>query len=458
DIKRPGMLYGRVLRPPSFGATLASLDSSAAEAMTGVIVVRDGGFAGVAAPSLALAEKALAALRAEWKTVPQPRGSELYSLLKKNAVKPADPAGEKTLSASYNIAYIAHAPLEPRAAVAEWNDGKLTCWTGTQRPFGVRGELAGAFRIPDAQVHVVVPDTGSGYGGKHTGDAAVEAARLAKAAGKPVKLIWTREEEFTWAYARPAGVIDVAAGIQADGTLASWEFHNYNSGGSAIRSPYNVPGQKSEFHRAESPLRQGSYRGLAATANTFARECHMDDLASLAGLDPLEFRRRNINNDRLRAVLDAAAERFGWSRRKGKGFGIACGTEKGSYVATCAGIVMTGGKPRVVRTVTAFECGAIINPDQLRNQVEGSVVQGLGGALFESVEFDNGRILNARFSRYRVPRFTDVPVVDVVLLDRKDLPTIGAGETPIIAIAPAVGNAILDATGNRIRSLPLLPA
>ena len=175
--------------------------------------------------------------------------------------------------------YIAHAPLDPRAAVAEWSGDKLTVWTATQRPFGVRDELAEAFHISQDKVRVIVPDTGSGYGGKHTGECAVEAARLARAAGKPVRLVWTREEEFTWAYFRPAGVIDIKSGVKSDGMITAWEFHNYNSGGSGIQTKYDIPNQDIRFHPSNSPLRQGSYRGLAATANHFARESHMDELA-----------------------------------------------------------------------------------------------------------------------------------------------------------------------------------
>src|SRR5205823_1620816 len=160
--------------------------------------------------------------------------------------------------------------------VAEWSpDGKLTVWTGTQRPFGIKGDIASALGISADKVHVIVPDTGSGYGGKHTNEAPIEAARLAKAAGKPVKLVWTREEEFTWAYFRPAGVIEITASAKPDGTLTSWDCHNYNSGGSALQSPYDVPGQKSQAHGSDSPLKQGSYRALASTANIFARETHM---------------------------------------------------------------------------------------------------------------------------------------------------------------------------------------
>jgi len=447
--------------------------------MAGVTVVRDGSFVGVAAPSEQQAEQALAAIRAKWKSSSEPSEKDLFAELKKGdrereggfggwgnssrgELAKGLAAAEHKVKATYTIAYIAHVPLEPRAAVAEWKDGRLTVWTGTQRPFGVRTELARAFGIAQDRVRVIVPDMGSGYGGKHSGEAALEAARLAKTAGKPVKLVWTREEEFTWAYFRPAGVIEANAGVDKDGLLTAWEFHNYNSGASAIRTLYEVPNQRIAFHSARSPLRQGSYRALAATANQFARERHMDDLAHAAKMDPLAFRLKNLNDRRLRAVLEAAARQFGWGKSKpaaGHGLGIAGGFEKGSFVATCAEVSVDrpSGKVQVLRAVTAFECGAVLNPDHLKNQVEGAVVQGLGGALFEAIRFDKGQILNARFSRYRVPRFSDVPALETVLLDRKDLPSAGAGETPIVAIAPAVGNAIFQATGVRLRSLPMVP-
>jgi len=468
DIKRPGMLFGKVLRPPSFGATLVSVDTKAAEAM-GVTVVHDGNFVGVAAPTEHLATRALSAIRAEWHTSPQPSGKELFDDLKKNAASGQGGSIEEGLAAAdikleqtYTVAYIAHAPLEPRAAVAEWSNGKLTVWVGTQRPFGVRGDLARAFGIPESQVRVITPDTGSGYGGKHTVEAATEAARLAKAAGKPVKVVWTREEEFTWAYFRPAGVIEVRSGVKKDGTITAWEFHNYNSGGSAIRPLYDIPHQKNEFHPTRSPLRQGSYRALAATANHFARETHVDELAHAVQMDPLQFRLKNLKDERLHAVLEAAAKQFGWGKseprrsRSGHGFGIAGGFEKGSYVATCAEVVVTNRAVKVVRLVTAFECGAVINPDHLKNQIEGCAMMGIGGALWEAIQFEDGRILNPRFSAYRVPRFVDTPTIEVVLLDRKDLPSVGAGETPIVTIAPAIGNAIFDATGERRRTMPMV--
>ncbi len=475
DMKLTGMLIGKVLRPTAFGAKLTSVDTTNAERMAGVTVVRDGDFIGVTAPDSQTASEALKAIRAEWETTPQVSAKELFNHLKKisaaaenrpnyvrGSIADGLAAAQHKFEQSYNVAYIAHAPLETRAAVAEWKNDKLTVWTGTQRPFGVRSELANVFHVPEEKVRVIVPDTGSGYGGKHTGETAIEAARLAKATGKPVRLVWTREEEFTWAYFRPAGVIEIKSGVSPDGIITAWEFHNYNSGTAGIRPVYDIAHQQIEFHNVNSPLRQGSYRALASTANHFAREVHVDELAHALKLDPLAFRLNNLKDERLRAVLEAAAKTFGWDKATaaaGRGYGIAGGFEKGGYVASCAAVSTdrASGKVKIERVVTAFECGAIVNPDGLKNQVEGSIIQGLGGALFEAIDFENGKILNPRFSRYPVPRFGDVPELETVLLDRKDLPSAGAGECPIVALAPAISNAIFKASGLRLRSLPLVP-
>jgi isoquinoline 1-oxidoreductase len=477
DQKLPNMLYGKVLRQPSFNATLVSADTKTAEQM-GATVVLDGNFVGVAAPSTQAAEAAIAAIPAEWKSEPQISNKELFDFLRKDATQGKDPSGDgdhyetgsvdqamssadHRLQQTYTVSYIAHVPLEPRAALANWDGDQLTVWTGTQRPFGVRGQLVEAFHLPEEKVRVLMPDTGSGYGGKHTGETAIEAARLARAAKRPVKVVWTREEEFSWAYFRPAGVIDVVSGVRGDGTITAWEFHNYNSGSAGIRTYYEVPNQRIVFHEVHSPLRQGSYRALAATANHFARESHMDELAHALKMDSLEFRLKNLKNERLRAVFEAAAKQFGWGKSKspGQGFGMGGGYEKLGNIATFAEVNVDSksGDVRVMRVVSGFECGAIVNPDNLRNQIEGSNVQGLGGALFEVIEFENGKILNGRLSQYRVPRFSDLPALETVLLDRKDIPSVGAGECPMIGLAPAIANAIFDATGVRLRALPLVP-
>lgn len=460
DLVLPGILYGRVVRPDRLGATLKSVDAAQARTMPGVTVVHDGDFVGVVAPTERAARRAAAAVRAEWQAANgQQSSATVFEHLRKTGRRPeegrtpaAHSAGDtaagraqsvRIFEASYRIPYIAHVPLEPHAAVAEWKDGKVTVWAGTQRPFDVRAEVAEAFRIPEERVRVIVPDMGSAYGGKHRGEHAIEAARLAKGAGRPVKLVWTRDEEFTWGYFRPAGVIDVVAGIDARGGLVLWEFDNYNSGAAGIRTPYVVPHQRIEYRAADSPLRQGSYRALAATANHYAREMHMDQIARELGVDAVEFRLKHLEEPRLRNVLTAAAEKAGWPRpsQAGRAVGIACGTEKGSVVATAAELSRTADGFRVERLVVAFECGAIVNPDGLRNQAEGCVVQALGGALFEQIDFAGGQILNGSMAQYRVPRFKDLVPMEFVFLNRRDLPSVGAGETPMVCVAPAIGSA-----------------
>ena len=476
DMKLPGMLYGKVLRAPSYGAKLLDANTTKAKNIRGVIVVRDGDFIGVAAPDILTARKALKAIDAKWdERAGQPSNKNIFDYLLKNISgqrgdrNSGDIKGNVELGLSqadfkhsntYNIHYIAHVPLEPRAAVAQWVNGKLTVWTGTQRPFGVHQELMDVFKLSKEKVRVLMPDTGSGYGGKHSGEAAIEAARLAQEAKKPVKIVWSREEEFTWAYFRPGGVIEVSAGVNKDGRITAWKFNNYNSGGAGLDTQYKVDNSQIAHLPSDTPLKQGSYRGLAATANVFARECHMTDLARLINMDPLDFRVKNLEDDRFIAALQSAAKAFGWngSKTNGHGYGIAGGFEKGGYVGCCAEVMISDNREvKVIRITQAFDCGAIINPHHLENQAIGSIVQGLGGALFEAIEFANGKILNAGLSAYRVPRFTDIPKIEIVLIDRKDMPSVGAGEACIVGVAPAIRNAIVDATGIGLNSLPMIP-
>jgi isoquinoline 1-oxidoreductase subunit beta len=472
DSKRPGMLRGKVLRPPSYGAKLVSIDLAPAREIKDVVAVQDGDFVGVVAPTTYLAQKALTAIAstAKWEPAPHPSSKQVYDYLRqgvrggvpKNGFTDELASAKESLRATYHTAYIQHAPMETRAAVAEWQDGQLTVWTGTQNPFGHKSELVRAFRLAEEKVRVVVPDTGGGFGGKHTGEVSIEAARLAKAAGKPVSLKWTRAEEFTWAVFRPAAVIDTEATLDEQGKLTSWFFININSGASAVQTPYRAGRTRAETVNANPPLRHGSYRTLAATANNFARESFMDELAAAARLDPLEFRLAHLAPGRLRDVLEEAAKRFNWrervkQKRKHIGVGLACGTEKGSYVAACVEVELDPDRKLIVprRVCEVFECGAILNPDNLRAQVEGAIIMGLGPVLREEMRFENGRMLNASFSEYPTPRLKDVPELDIHLLNRLDLASAGGGETPIVAVAPAIGNAIYHATGVRLRDLPM---
>jgi nicotinate dehydrogenase subunit B len=491
DLSIDGMLHGCVLRPPAYGAILRSVDAAAAEALPEVTVVRENGWTGVVAPDRVTARRAIGLIQAAWDLARQPGNGELGAYLRAHPIEGAGwsgpfrheegdvaaalAAGPVRLSAHYSTAYIAHVPLEPRSALASWEHGRVTIWVGSSTPFRTRREVADAVGVPEVSVRVVVPDYGGGFGGKHGGTVAIEAARLSRAVGRPVRVAWNRDEEFHCGYLRPAALIDVSSSMDPDGGLTGWSFTNINSGAAGIRSPYRIPHQRISYQPATSPLPQGSYRALAATANHFARESHMDELAREIGADPLAFRLRHLDDDRLVAVLLAAAEPLGWDQarrpaaarptagirpagvRAGRtGTGIAAGMEKGGRVATAAQVrVADDGTLQVLRLVTAFDCGAIVNPDNLVNQVEGAVMMGLGGALFEEIDFAGGRIRNASLASYRVPRLLDLPAVEVTLLDRPDQPSAGGGETPIVAVAPAIANAIADACGVRLRTLPL---
>jgi nicotinate dehydrogenase subunit B len=481
DLRIDGMLHGCVLRPPAYGAVLRSADTTAAEALPGVTVVREDGFIGVAAPDRATALRAIESVAASWDRSPQPSAADLGAYLRSHPVSgegwsgpfrhetgDVDSAladGPVRLQASYAAAYIAHVPLEPRSALARWQDGQLTVWTGTSTPFRARGELAEAFGIPAAAVRVIVPDYGGGFGGQHGFAVAAEAARLARSAGRPVRVQWSRHEEFHWGHLRPAALIDVSSSAARSGEITGWSFTNINSGSAGILTPYRIPHQRIAYQPAASPLPQGPYRALAATANHFARESHMDELAARLEAEPLQFRLRHLDDGRLAEAFRAAAERLGWvpgarpgSVKEGIGTGIAGGIEKGGRVATAAEVrVQPDGTLQLLRLVTAFDCGAVVNPDNLANQVEGAAMMGLGGALFEAIDFADGVIRNASLSGYRVPRLPDLPEVDVVLLDRPEQPSAGGGETPIMAVAPAIANAVAAACGVRLRSMPLAP-
>ncbi len=488
DLRVDGMLHGCVLRPPAHGATLRHADTAAAEQMPGVQVIRAGSLIGVTAGDLATARQALAAIKADWIEPARPGPAELDSYLREHPVvgdgwmapfreQSGDPdaalaSAALRLDGEYRAAYVAHVPLEPRVAIASWDGERLTVQTATSTPFRARRELAAELAVSEEDVHVIVPDYGGGFGGKHGSVVALEAALLARSAGQPVKVQWSRAEEFTAGYLRPYALIEVASGADESGQLTAWTFTNIHSGPSGLATPYRIEHQRIAYQPTEGPLARGSYRALAATANNFARESHMDELATAVGADPVEFRLRHLDDERLAAVLAAAADEIGWVRvdrasedRAGQqpggrtGTGIAIGHEKDGRVATAARVrVGDDGTLRLLRLVTAVDCGAIVHPDGLLNQVEGAVVMGLGPALFEQIDFAAGRILNGSMTDYRVPRLADVPAdLKVVLVDRPDQPSAGGGEAPIIAVAPAIANAIFAACGIRLRSMPLVP-
>ena len=418
------MLYGKILRPPAYDAKLLSIDLAPAKAMPDVIVCpgrSDDQFVGVAAaeqlPCGTCTRRDLRHCEMEDCTVQPPaiqQGPLRLPPTECRRRRAAEPLCERArrlqaLRRSYVVPYIQHAPLEPRAAVAEWKEGRLTVWTGSQNPFGVRSELARAFHMPEDQVRVVIPDFGAAFGGKHTGEYAVEAARLARAAGKPVSLRWTREEEFTWAYFRPAGVIEAEASLDAQGKIATWHFININSGPNAVDTPYAIGKTDCRFVPSRPPLRHGSYRGLAATANNFAREVFMDELAAIGRRRSACIPPRSSGKSAACApCLRPPPANFAGRRRASRNeantsVGLACGTEKGSYVAACVEVEIDRPQKtlKVRRVCEAFECGAIVNPANLLAQVQGAIIMGLGAALREEIQFEGGTILNASFGDYR---------------------------------------------------------
>jgi nicotinate dehydrogenase subunit B len=476
DLTRPGMLHGRVLRPPAPGATLRRVDTSAA-AEPGVAVLHEGDFVGVAAADPLTARRAQKAIVAEWDLPPAVAEADLWAHLRANQVdedgweRPFhDEAGDVdralreaavSLEATYTTAYIAHVPLETHAALAEWgDDGRLTVWVGTQTPFEIRANLAEALGLPEAGIRVIVPPTGGGFGGKHGAPVALEAARLARAAGRPVTVRWSRAEDFGTGYFRPAALVDIRTGSDRDGRITGWETQILHAGFFGLEGPYDIPDHRYHFQPTRSPLPTGAYRAIAATANHFARESHIDEIASALEIDPIDLRLAHLPDARLADALRTVAERIGWGapREAGVGVGIAGGLDKDARVATAAEVrVAENGALSVLRIVTVFDCGAIVHPDGVRNQVEGATIMGLGGALFEAIRFPDGTVTNGSMTDYRVPRFADVPTVEVILIDRPGEPSAGAGETPIVAIAPALANAIFAACGVRLRSMPLVP-
>jgi isoquinoline 1-oxidoreductase len=477
DIMLPGMLFACVLRPPSRGAKLLDADTTVARQLPGVVdVVRDGDLVAVLAETDQAAEQALALVNATWDAREDRRTPvDLPEVLKSSAADAftTQEAGnlddgfrsaDAVLEAAYFVPYISNVCMEPRAAVATWEGGGLTVWAGTQRPFGIRAELAQQLGIPESGVRVIAPEIGGGFGSKSPYRVAIEAARLSRMAGRPVRVAFTRAEEMTYATQRPAALIEIKSGFKSDGTIVAWECKGYHAGERPFlgrrgsEAPYDVANINVTCFVSNSPLSTGSYRSLGGAANHFARESHIDEIAAASGIDPVELRLRNLSQPRFRGVLERAAERFGWQPAKApsqRGFGCAIGLDVGSYVAMCAEVDVQGSEVRVRRVAAALDCGQTVNPDGAANQVEGSIVMGLGGTLYEAIDFQGGRILNAGFTRYRVPRITDAPDIEVDLVGDADTPSTGAGEPGIVPVAPAIANAVFDRTGQRIRELPL---
>ena len=482
DIVPPGALHARVLRPPAHGATLVSADTSAAEKRPGVRVVRDGDLVAVLHAHRDEADAALALVKAQFASSPSTLDdTTIFDHLVRNAPAPRTVAeggtladGEKLaaeiVEETYRDGYVAHAPMETHSAVAAMDDGKVTVWASTQTPFPLKTQIARALDLPPEKVRVVTPYVGGGFGGKSASQQAVEAARLAKSTGAPVRVVWSREEEFFFDTFQPASVVTVRSGLDAAKRIVLWDYRVIGAGERGSAQFYAVPHHRTVAQGGWNtntpglhPFGIGPWRAPGANQNAFARESHIDVMAAKAGIDPVEFRLKNLSDARMVRVLQAAVKLFGWTPKAApsrRGVGVALGIDAGTYVASMAEVRVdrTTGQVQVVRVACAQDMGVVVNPDGARQQMEGCMMMGLGYALAEEIRFRNGAVLDRNFDTYALPRFSWLPKLETMMLDSPDLPAQGGGEPAIITMGAVIANAVFDATGVRLRQLPLTPA
>jgi len=477
DIRLPGMLYARILRPPAHDAKLKSVDTSAAEKMEGVKVVKDGDLIAVLHELPDIADEAIAKVRA---TYDRPEAgvddetifdhllgtaSEGEVVAHGGDLMEGRELSDHTFEEKYLNSYVAHAPIETHTSIARVDGGKVTVWASTQAPFRVKDQVAEALGFSAENVRIIAPFVGGGFGGKTRSQQSMEAARLAKLTGKPVQVAWSRAEEFFYDTFRPAAVVKITSGITDSGRISLWDYGVYAAGSRGSEQFYDIPHHQTMVYGSgpgAHPFGTGSWRAPANNTNTFARESQIDIMASKAGMDPVEFRLKNLKNEKVIRILKAAAEKFGWTPSKspsGRGYGVACGTDSGTWVAHMAEVeVDKNGHVQVKRVVCAQDMGLVINPQGAKLQVEGCIIMGLGYALAEEIHFKGGEIFDLNFDTYGITRFSWTPEIDTVLIDAGDSPAQGGGEPAIICMGGVVANAIFDATGARLFQLPMTPA
>ncbi len=481
DLKLPGMLFARILRPPSHSAKLTSVDYSEAEKVPGTTVMRDGDLIAVFNENQEMTGRAIDKIKADYSFDEKPVNNKTifeWMLKADSQVTVETSEGDqeaglklcdKTFETEFHDPYIAHAQIETHTALAQFDKGKLTVWSSTQTPYPLQSELADHFKLPLEKVRVIVPFVGGGFGGKIPNQQGVEAAKLAKMAGKPVMLMWTREEAFFLTRFHPAGVIKVKSGIDKDGLIKMWDYHAYYSSTRGAEVFYDVPNfritdysQKNDTP-AVHQFHTGAWRAPNNNTNTFARETQIDIMAASVKADPLEFRLKNLKDQRMIDTLKAAADKFGYVPGKkhpsGRGIGIATGTDVGTYVAQIAEVEVDkkSGKVKVLRIVGVQDMGLCVNPQGATLQMEGCIIMALGYSLSEGIRFEGGKILDRNFDTYEIPRFSWLPKIETLILERKDQPPHGGGEPSIIAVGAVIGNAIFDATGARMLMMPYTP-
>ncbi len=476
DYKLQGMLHAKILRPPSHDAVLVSVDSSKARDISGAVVIQQDGLIAVLHEKPELAENALFLVSAKW-DLPEPKvdNQSIFDYLKeaapegriyveKGSLTEGHAAAERSVKSEFYNHYVAHAPIEPYTLLANVEDEQVTVWASTQAPFRVRQTVAETLDIPEEKVHVITPFVGGGFGGKKSGQQISEAVLLSKITGHPVQLAWTRREEFFYDAFRPAAVVQMESGLNAEGHIMFWDCDVLFTGSRSSEPIYNIPHfcVKNRTESSVHPFGTGAWRGPGSNTNVFAMESHTDMLAQAAGMDPLLFRMNNLTDPRMIRVLNAVINKFGHSFNKGpsgKGYGIACTNYLNSYVATIAHVSVnkSTGKVKVERVVCAQDMGEVINPQGAKIQIEGGITMGISAALFEEIEFSGGKIRTENFDSYQITKFTDTPAIDIVLVDNPDLAPQGCGEPAITTIGAALANAIFDAVGARVYTLPMTP-
>lgn len=483
DIRIPGMLYARLLRPPTHGATLLKIDTSPVDQVPGITVVNKAGLVAVLHAGPEAAEDAAGRIKASWQAAaaskldPENIHEHLVAqagppktLADRGDVPAARARAVRAFDASYQKGYVAHAALEPHAAVAEIKAGKATVWASTQTPFPTRDRIAQSLGMDPAQVRVITPFLGGGFGGKSADAQAIEAARLAQITGRPVQVAWTRAEEFFNDTFDPASVVKVTSGIDSEGRISFWDSIIYSAGERGAVPCYEIPSARVRSTGGASygpaaaqvslhPFAVGPWRGPGANMNAFAIESQVDMMAAAVGADPLAFRLHNLADSRMRRVLQAVADAFGWQASvtpSKRGFGMACNIDAGTYVATMAEVKVdpTNGRVQVLRVVCAQDMGIVVNPEGAKMQMEGGITMGLGYTLTEELRFLGGDILDRNFGSYEIPRFSGIPKIDTVIVKNDDLAPQGGGEPPITTTGAVIANAIFDATGARLFRLP----
>ena len=515
DLRLPGMVHGRVVRPPRYGSTLESLDEAKARAIPGVIaVVRDGSFLGVIAEREEQAVKARVALAdsAKWKLGPElPDPANIFAHLKSLPAKvevigvkqaPLLASAPKVLEATYTKPYMAHASIGPSAAVAEFKDDKLTVWTHSQGVFPLRAEISKTMKLPPASVRCIHTEGSGCYGHNGADDVALDAALLARAVpGKPVRLQWMRDDEFAWEPYGPAMSMQAKASLDGEGRIVDWNYELWSNshstrpesttganvlaawylaepgkmgpptsppqpagGGDRNSIPlYEFPNQRVVHHFVQDmPIRVSALRTLGAYANVFASESFMDELALAAGADPVAFRLAHMKEPRAPAVIEKVAQLAGWKAgdkgdgARGRGIGFAKYKNLSCYVAVVADVEVDRGtgRVRVTNAYAATDAGLVINPDGLAQQIEGGIIQSASWTLHEEVKFDRNGILSRDWSNYPIITMPEVPKVTVELINRPAERSLGAGEGSQGPTVAAIANAFAHATGKRIRDLP----